>query len=185
MSDGGSNKESNKSKMRKNKKHAATRGRKNFNEFYDQRDTESQEAGAMNTSNMQVRKINEIGKADNQVNEKSHIIKNKTPSIYSVTTFGIQQSSGKMAMDSGSHTGMSSGQSKSNSKDNSKDIASNNTKKNSNSKDNGECVIFSDGSKFFGKVMKMGYGVFYYPNGDIYRGNWHEDQRQGFGEMQS
>jgi hypothetical protein len=35
MSDGGSNKESNKSKMKKNKKLAATRGRKNFNEFYD------------------------------------------------------------------------------------------------------------------------------------------------------
>jgi hypothetical protein len=41
MSEGGSNKESNKSKMKKNKKLAATRGRKNFNEFYDQRDTES------------------------------------------------------------------------------------------------------------------------------------------------
>ena len=184
MSDGGSHKESDEGLKRKNRKNAATRGRKNFNEFYDQRDTESQEAGAMNTSNMQVKKINnKLGSIDNQINEVNQNA-TKTPSIYSVTTFGIQQSSGKAAMDSGSHTGMSSGQSKSNSKDNSKDLVSNNTKKNSNSKDNGECVIFSDGSKFYGKVIKHGYGVFYYPNGDIYRGNWHDDQRSGFGEMQ-
>ena len=71
MSEGGSNKESNKSKMKKNKKLAATRGRKNFNEFYDQRDTESQEAGVdHNTSNMQIKKtaIKVNGEAVNQVN---------------------------------------------------------------------------------------------------------------------
>ena len=56
MSEGGSNKESSKVNLKKNKKQAATRGRKKFNEFYDQRDTESQEAGAQNTSNMQIQK---------------------------------------------------------------------------------------------------------------------------------
>jgi hypothetical protein len=50
MSEGGSNKESTKSKMKNYKKLAANRGRKNFNEFYDQRDTESQEAGVESTN---------------------------------------------------------------------------------------------------------------------------------------
>mgnify|MGYP006088700655 CR=1 FL=1 len=69
MSDGGSEKESDKGLKRKQRKIATTRGRKNFNEFYDQRDTESQEAGAMNTSNMQVKKINQLGSIENQINE--------------------------------------------------------------------------------------------------------------------
>ena len=89
MSDGGSEKESDKGLKRKQRKIAATRGRKDFNEFYDQRDTESQEAGAMNTSNMQVKKINQLGSIENnQINEVNQNA-TKTPSIYSVTTFGI------------------------------------------------------------------------------------------------
>lgn len=94
MSEGGSNKESSKVNLKKNKKQAATRGRKNFNEFYDQRDTESQEAGAQNTSNMQIQKkqiaTNGIN-GDIQVNVNGQPLNGKKePSTYSVTTFGIQ-----------------------------------------------------------------------------------------------
>jgi hypothetical protein len=46
---------------------------------------------------------------DIQVNGNGQAINGKKePSTYSLTTFGIQQSS-KAAVDSGSHTGMSSG----------------------------------------------------------------------------
>ena len=46
---------------------------------------------------------------ESQVNGNGNVNGKKEPSTYSVTTFGIQQSSGKAAVDSGSHTGMSSG----------------------------------------------------------------------------
>jgi hypothetical protein len=43
----------------------------------------------MNTSNMQVKKINQLGSIENnQINEVNQNA-TKTPSIYSVTTFGI------------------------------------------------------------------------------------------------
>ena len=50
------------------------------------------------------------------------------------------------------------------------------------SKDTIQKIVYSDGSKFVGTVVRTGYGVFTGSDGSTYKGYWKNDMKNGHGK---